>query len=381
MRISFSSFDNYETCPLKYKYKEIEKIKEPRTKEQFFGTHLHQVMQYIHTPGFVSPSLENALDFYASHWDDSLFENEMENRGAFSQGVDIIQRYYEDNDIANINIVALEKRFEIDIFDEKNQENAHVISGIIDRIDRTADGYEIIDYKTARKMPTQHDADTSIQLSIYLLAFLKMYPKEKNNLKNLKVSLYYLKHRQKITATRTLEDLSEVARLFLSVIENIEQEKFEPRASKLCSWCGFQNICPMWRHSVEKEKIEHQDAQKAIDEYITLKKEITSHNSRIKKMQTIIEDFMNQEGLLRVFGEDKMIEKTYRKTYSFDEERIREILEPLDKWNDVLKIDGIALRKIAGGLPSPTKKSLEEAKKVEKETPGLTLKKRPLEKI
>lgn len=378
MRISFSSFDTYETCPLKYKYKDIDKIKEPRTKVQFFGTLLHQVMQYIHTPDFTSPSLEHALDFFASRWDETLFENELENRSAFSQGVDIIQRYYEDNDISAINIVALEKRFEIEIADEEKPDSIHIISGIIDRIDRTPEGYEIIDYKTARKMPTQHDADTSIQLSIYLLAFLKMYPKEIDNLENLKVSLYYLKHRQKITAVRTPDDLQNVSRLFMEVIHNIEDAKFEPRVSKLCSWCGFQNICPMWKHETAKEAIEHQEAQKVIDEYIALKKEMTASNSRLKKLQVLIEDFMAQEGLSRVFGDDKIIEKTFRKTYSFDEERIREILKPLGKWDEVLKIDGTALRKIAGTLPSSTKKSLEDAKKVEKETPGLTLKKRPL---
>jgi len=266
MRLFFSSLNTYQTCSLKYKFKEIDKIKEPKSKEQFFGTLLHQVMQYVHTPGFTSPTLENALEYYASKWDESFFENEMENRSAFAQGVDIIQRYYKDNDVSRINIVALEKRFEIEIEEDGEKRKSpegetHIISGIIDRIDRTENGYDIIDYKTARKMPTQENVDTSIQLSIYLLAFLHMYPEQKNNIENIQVSLYYLKHGQKLTATRTFEELQQVQRIFLDVIDCIQKEQFEPRVSPLCDWCGYQDRCPMWRHKFENERIENRQGR------------------------------------------------------------------------------------------------------------------------
>jgi RecB family exonuclease len=381
MRISFSSLDNYQTCPLKYKYKEIDKIKEPKSKEQFFGTLLHQVMQYVHTPGFTSPTLENALEYYASKWDESLFENEMENRSAFAQGVDIIQRYYKDNDIARTNIVALEKRFEIEIEkdDEKRQSSKgemHIISGIIDRIDRTENGYDIIDYKTARKMPTQENVDTSIQLSIYLLAFLDMYPEQRSNIENIQVSLYFLKHGQKLTATRTLEDLEQVRQIFLDVIGCIQKEQFEPRVSPLCDWCGYQDRCPMWRHKFENEKIENKEAQEAIEEYIKLKKESSSQRKRIAELQKTITLFMEQEKIQRVFGHSAIVEQATRQTFDYNKEALKNILEPEDRWEDVLKIDGVALRKILGEVSPSLKKRVEETKELKRETKSLVLKKR-----
>jgi len=376
MRLSYSSMESYQNCPLKYKYKEIDKLKEPRTAVQFFGTLLHQVLQYIHTPEFTSPTLEDALEYLSSHWDDSLFENEMDNRNAFSQAVTIIQRYYQDNDVARANIVALEKRFQIDLVDPNNPEQSHVISGIIDRIDRTEHGYEIIDYKTARKMPTQDNVDTSIQLSIYLLAFLQMYPKEKDNLENLQVSLYYLKHGQKLSATRTLEDLDKTKELFLEVISNIEAEHFEPHVSPLCDWCGFQESCPMWRHKFESEKVEHKDAQEAIEDYVTLKRKLLVDRRHIVELQKTIQKFMEQEKIGRVFAKDAIVEESLRKTYGYDEKKLKTLLDPIDRWEDVIKVDGVALKKVLGTLPSPLRKEIEDAKELKRETKSLTVKKR-----
>lgn len=379
MRLSFSSLDTYQTCGLKYKYKEIDKIKEPKSKEQFFGTLLHQVMQYIHTPGFTSPTLENALEYYASKWDESLFENEMENRSAFAQGVDIIQRYYKDNDVAKINIVALEKRFEIEIGEEEKGEmkgEKHIISGIIDRIDRTENGFDIIDYKTARKMPTQENVDTSIQLSIYLLAFLHMYPKERDNIKNLRVSLYYLKHGQKLTATRTFEELDQVQKVFLDVISAIQKEQFEPRVSPLCDWCGYQERCPMWRHKFETEKIENKEVQEAIEEYVRIKKEASSQRKRIAELQKTIAKFMEQEGVKRVFGTDTIVEQTIRQTFDYNKGDLKDILEPEDRWEDVIKVDGVALRKVLGELSPPLRERVEQTKELKRETQSLVTKKR-----
>jgi len=65
-----------------------------------------------------------------------------------------------------------------------------------------------------------------------------------------------------------------------------------------------------------------------------------------------------------------------RRTYKYDEKRIREILEPLNKWEDVLKVDGIALKNILGVLPFEAKKEVEKAKVVDKETKSLSVKKK-----
>jgi len=374
MRISYSAMDTYQSCPLKYKFQQIDHIKTPKSKEAVFGSTIHETMKFVHTPGILSPTLDQAMEHFSNSWNPAVFDNTDEERAAFSQGIKIIQQYYQENNPANFNIIDLESRFQIEIGAD---EQKHIVSGIIDRIDKTEDGYEIIDYKTTKKMPSQEKVDNDLQLSVYLKAFLARYPKEITNLDKIKVSLYYLKHGVKLSSTRTLEQLQKSEQLFLDTIALIESSKFEPLISPLCDWCGYQNMCPMWKHKFkELRKIDTEKVNADIQEYIELKSAISITKDRLAKIQEEILFYMDQEGVERVFGEQGVIARSLRKSYKYDEEKLRAILEPLDKWEDVLKVDGIALKNILGILPLQERKEAERAKVVDKETRSLIVKKK-----
>lgn len=374
MRISYSALDTYQNCSLKYKFQNIDKIKEPKSKEAVFGTLVHSTMKFIHTPSLLQPKLEEALEYFTKNWNSDVFEDELEERAAFSQGVAMIQDYYKKNNPSDFNIIDLESRFAIEIGSEQQR---HIVSGIIDRIDKTEDGYEIIDYKTTKKMPSQEKVDNDLQLSVYFNAFLSRYPKEIDNLDKIKVSLYYLKHGVKLSSTRTLEQLKSADKIFLEVIAAIEEGKFEPNVTPLCDWCGYQKLCPMWKHKFKEErKIDTEEINNAISEYINLKSAITSTKDRIAELQEKISDYMSQEGIDRVFSEEGIIAQTLRKTYKYDEKKLREILEPLDKWEAILKVDGIALRNILGALSPTVRKEVEKSKEIDKETKSFIVKKK-----
>ncbi|MDD2766433.1 MAG: PD-(D/E)XK nuclease family protein [Candidatus Moranbacteria bacterium] len=378
MRISYSTLNNYQTCPLKYKFREIDKIKEPKSKEAVFGTLIHAVLKYIHTPAILSPTLDQALDYYSKGWNSEVYDDEMEERSAFTQGVAIIQKYLQNNKPNDYTIIDLESRFAIEIGNE--QDGIHTVSGIIDRIDKTEDGYEIIDYKTTRKMPSQDKVDNDLQLSIYLRAFLERYPKEKEHLDKITVSLYFVKHGVKLSSKRTKEQLEHIEETFLDVIKSIEEEKFDPILSPLCDWCGYQNICPMWKHKfAETHTVKNEEAEKAISEYLDLKGKLSEEKLRLGKLQSLILQYMEQEGIDRVFDDNGIIAKSLRKTYKYDADQLRAILEPLDKWESVLKVDGVALRNILAVLPTPIKQSVEGAKVLDKESVSLSVKKNKIE--
>jgi RecB family exonuclease len=383
MRISYSAFDTYQNCPLKYKFQAIDKIKAPKSKEAVFGSVLHDTMKFIHTPGILSPTLDQALEHFGNFWNPAVFDSPDEERAAFSQGVKIIEDYYKKNNPADFNIVNLESRFQIEIpvksanADYGASGERHIISGIIDRIDKTEEGFEIIDYKTTKKMPAQEKVDNDIQLSVYLQAFLSRYPKEKNNLDKIKVSLYYLKHGVKLSATRTIEQLETSENLFLETIKLIESGGFAPRVSPLCDWCGYQKNCPMWKHKFKEiRKIDSEKINQEIQEFIDLRSALNITKDRVAKLQEDILNYMDQEGVERVFGPQGIIAKSIRKTYKYDEKKLQEILEPLNKWKDILKVDGIALKNILGILPYEKRSAIEKAKVVDKETQSLIVKKK-----
>lgn len=377
MRISYSSLETYRNCPLKYRYKEIDKLKEPKSKEAVFGTLVHSTLKFIYDPALIPPTPDQALDHFSRGWNSEIWENELEERAAFSQGIEMIQKYYRNNDPKDATIVALESNFSLEIENPLRAGEIHTIRGIIDRIDKTENGYEIIDYKTSKKMPSQDFVDNNLQLSIYLKAFLTRYPHEVSNIENITVSLYFLKHGVKLSSTRTLEDLQEVDNLFLEVIGLIESGQFDAHVSPLCDWCGFQKVCPMWKHKFKEErKIDSDEVNQAIEDYITTKREMTLHKQRIMKLQQIITDYMDQEDVERVFGGVGIVERTKRISYKYDPEKVRSFLEPLDKWEGVLKLDPTALKKTLATFPKDIQKEIDASSKVvDKESLSLKVKK------
>lgn len=374
MRLSYSSLDTYQTCSLKYKYREIDKIPEEKSKEAVFGTLIHSAMKFIHEPALLPPSVEQAIDFFGKNWKGDLFENELEERAAFVQGVEMIQRYYETNKIAESNPIALESRFSIEIGTEET--GKHVIAGVIDRIDRTLDGYEIIDYKTTKKMPSQDKVDNDLQLSIYLRAFLERYPKEWERLDKITVSLYFLKHGVKLSSTRTREQLELLDETFLSVIRAIENKEFSPTLSPLCDWCSFQKICPLWKHKFKTEAplpIEKSRAEQAVEEFLALRNELAADKKRLAALQEEIISYMEQEEIERVFGSTGIIGKSIRASYSYDEAKLHDLLAPLGEWENVVKVDGVALKTVLAALPETVRKQAESYRE-KRESTSLSVK-------
>ncbi len=213
--------------------------------------------------------------------------------------------------------------------------------------------------------------DNDLQLSIYLAGFLKRYPKEVDSLDKIKVSLYYLKHGVKMTSARTLEQIRQSEQLIIDLIKEIQRSKFDPIISGLCDWCGYQNLCPMWKHKFKKQEIKDDEVKKYVDEYISLKGEISSKSDRVMKIQEIISKYMDNNAIEQVFSDQGRILRSLRKTYKYDREKLRSILEPLDRWEEVLK----ALKNILGVLPYEARKKVEKAKEVDKESKSFVVKK------
>lgn len=367
MRISYTALETYKTCPLKYKFSEIDKIRAPKSKEAVFGTLLHSALKFMFSRDPLYPTLDEVVNFYLSGWSEyapkTSWNDEREEKMFREHGIQIIKKFYASNQPWNFNVMDLESRFEFPIEDPKTGET-HTLAGIMDRIDKPDENtYEIIDYKTSKRMPTQERADANLQLSIYHMGLTHRWPHLKD--KAIKLSLHFLKHNEKITTARTAEHLEKTKESILATIREIEEKKaagddFEPIPSPLCDWCGYKPICPAWKHLYTKdEKTPGAEEIKAvIREYLALKAESQMHTKRIKELYAILAKYMQKENLLRVFADDGYISRTIKTAAGYDMEQIRSILEPLGKWNEVLKADERKLAALIPSLPLEIQKKL-----------------------
>ena len=380
MRISYSSLENFKQCPLKYKLSNIDKIKEPKSKEAIFGTYIHKVLKWFYQKDPNFPTLDLLLKYYRDYWPQKTegfeWKDSEEEKSYFKEGIRMLEEFYNKNIPHEISILDLETRFEVVIDENPDKPNGkHILTGVIDRIDKLPDGtLEIIDYKTGKRMPSQRALDKNNQLSLYAIGLKSRWPRVK--IKDLKLSLYFLKFNEKINTTRTDKDLEEAKNKIVNLIHKIEKSNFEPHSSVLCGWCGYRNICPTWRHFYENEEDQHLnnvDIEKTIDEYFILKEKKEKLEEKLIELKDLIDVYCQQKGLKRVFGKNGYFNHTVYNKISYDISKLKEILEPLEKWDDVIEINTKKLKKILKEIPVDMRQKIKEIEKIDEEFKCLSI--------
>ncbi|HEX5670242.1 MAG TPA: PD-(D/E)XK nuclease family protein [Sulfuricurvum sp.] len=170
--LSSSGLKSFLTCKRQFYYKYIEKIKEHEkpedlSREREVGNRLHQALEKIYA---INDHYESASQIKQA-LGDTLREDETQ---------DVMQRYVQELWIEKLlPFYEFEsKRFASGIrVGYREKEADTVVSGIrmtgrIDRIDRTVEGLEVLDYKTGKYASTSTDVrdnDVDYQLSIYAL--------------------------------------------------------------------------------------------------------------------------------------------------------------------------------------------------------------------
>ncbi|MBA7662321.1 hypothetical protein ES703_70349 [subsurface metagenome] len=260
--LSYSQISTYQQCSLKYKFQYIERRPTKPSPHLDFGQTIHNTLKDFHKE--FDPkrtSLEDLLNFdpnranladllnlYEKNWVAEGYESKEQEEEFRREGERILRDYYQTA-IRNPNVsLYLEENFKFRMGDCE-------IWGKIDRIDRLPDGgWEIIDYKTGKRRIEEAglkadlnslEIGENFQLSLYYLGCKEKFKKVPE-----KVSLYYLKYNQKLSATRRPEQLRDVERIVGEVASQIREKKFEPKKGPLCPWCDYKEICPAFKESL-----------------------------------------------------------------------------------------------------------------------------------
>lgn len=388
MRTSYSALETYKLCPQKFKFQELDRIPAKKNKAAIFGSHLHSALKYMFSQDPLFPTLDEVLNYFRENW--SAFAkasadkpastetlSDEEERIYLSLGEKMLKNFYARNAPWNFTVVDLESRFEVLLEDPRRKET-HILSGRIDRIDKTDGGYEVIDYKTARSMPSQEKVDRDLQMSIYSLGLQKRWPHLKPE--NITLTLYFLKHGEKLSTKRTAEATASTANEVLKTVSGINAkissgERFEPTPGPHCGFCPYKPICPAWKHLYKNQNsnIKNQnELDAALKDYFELLKGQRENDTRLNELKAKIREYMDAEGYDRVFGEAGYISRSLQKRFAYDFKKVRAVLEPLGKWTDILAADDQKLKILLKTLPLEAQAQIEEAKILIKEFIVLT---------
>ena len=379
MRTSYSALETYKLCPQKYKFQELDRIPAKKSKAAVFGTHIHAVLKYMFSPGPLFPTRDEVLDYFRANWPpaEKMAVTPAEKQLYLAEGERMVKNFYAKNAPWNFSVVDLESRFEVLLEDPRRRE-VHVLAGRMDRIDKTEGGYEVIDYKTSRRMPSQAEVDQNLQMSIYALGLQKRWPHLAPE--TITLSLYFLKHGEKLSTARTSEAAAITAQDVLATIGEIQAkivsgERFHPLPGPHCDFCPYKSICPAWRHLYRNQESGIKDQEEidaALKEYFALLNSQRDGDERLAELKSDIRAYMEAHGYDRVFGEDGYLTRTPQKRYRYDFEKVRAVLEPLGKWEEVLAADEKNLAVVLHGLPLEVRAEVEAARVLTKEFTVLT---------
>jgi putative RecB family exonuclease len=265
---SHSKISAFEQCPLKYKFRYIDKIIViEKSIEAFLGKVVHSALEwlYLQVKKNSIPQIDDVLICYKNKWQQGydekviIINSELSKEDYFNKGIKFITDYYFTHFPFDDNTLETEKEILIYLDEQKEYQ----IRGFIDRLvyNLGTGEYEIHDYKTSNSMPSQEKIQNDRQLSLYSIAIKELFGEDKDVL----LVWHYLAYNQRLTLKKTKEQLEELKKKTLDVIKKIESEKeFPACVSKLCNWCEYRDMCPAWANNADNFSLFRKEKQKEL---------------------------------------------------------------------------------------------------------------------
>lgn len=233
--LSYSSFDTYNSCPLKYKLNYAFDFKTSSSDDADLGSLVHRCLDAVNHKLKLNPDIsedeviEICERIYSSKYD-------IQDDDDFEDFCDNILDYLDDFKDKGLEVIDSEVPFSIE-FDD------FILEGKIDLIYRDGDCIKVLDYKNSEYNPSNISKYKS-QLLTYILA-LENDPLYKGYDINTKQASIYLLQSNKplelnidddVEIAKQLEDMNGVA-------EGIKEDCFDSKKSENCNICEFKPYC------------------------------------------------------------------------------------------------------------------------------------------
>lgn len=342
-------------------------LDKPEPKQDFFefGSLIHEVLETINK-SIVAKSpinLVDALSLYKKLWE----KYTINNADYFISGENMISLYYENlpyNVKPEWNILSVEMRF------DRVLSNGVPVAGVMDVVYEIGkDSIEIVDYKTSKSMPTQHDIDNDIQLQLYHIVARDLWPNKKIDIAihNLKYGKIYARH----TDASLNSAMNFIEVLYKMILADNEHKSRIPDGE--CKWCGYHNDCPSYQSIatgtaiVGYESFVPASLDKATEMYEKIQKNISVLEQCKEKLSDYITKYMVSGDINEMSFDlgDKQIRAstTQRSSVVYDFDSVREIFNDRPDFADVVTVKKTAVDKALKGDPKLLRKIQDKASK------------------
>ena len=232
---SASALQTYSTCPTQYKFSYVLHV--PTAPKTYFnlGLVVHEIIEHLTKQELegIPPSKEQAAAILEQFWSSAAYATRQKEREDKERAAHMIETFLVWRERNENEVVAAEMKFQFTL-------NGRVVKGVIDRIERTADGqYVVIDYKTGYQSENKKSIRESIQMNVYSLAIL-----EKFGVLPVKASLFYVKHGKMVDYIPDREHVELQKMQLANIIDDVLAERFpEAPAYHTCRSCSYSDLC------------------------------------------------------------------------------------------------------------------------------------------
>ncbi len=219
-------------------------IEDGRSKDLIFGDVVHRTLNdFFHLPPS-ERSEEALISILERTWAGPRgkkggFPEIEDERHHYQRARELLRRFVQEQnlrpEIAYLPQTEEEGKFVKENLLSFSLEPGIILQGKIDRIDREAEGYHLIDYKTSRSEEHDH-----FQLFAYAILARQALGKP-----IAKASYLYLESGNFKSYPVDPKAEEEIGRQILEIAIRIKtDEKFETRPGKRCYWCPYLEFCP-----------------------------------------------------------------------------------------------------------------------------------------
>lgn len=237
--MTFSNLQMFDICPLHYKARVIFNIPTPSTAAQTYGITLHKTLQefYQRVRQGDKMTKEVLIKILLEQWQSEGYENKKHEEERKKQARMIMTNYFDKEFDQSRKVIGLELPFSFQL------KNGIKVFGKMDRLDRTEEGIEIIDYKTGEENP-KASSSHELQLKMYALAANRVKDEIFNAEPNrIKLTLHFLEKNTKRSLNFSEKDLNSLEDDLIAKAREIESSDFKCSGSVLCINCEYKMLC------------------------------------------------------------------------------------------------------------------------------------------
>lgn len=222
--LSPSAISTISTCGLQFQYRYVDKLPSgPDSIEQKVGWAVHGALEEFYLHDVYKRTIVNLTTLstiHAAKWELNPLAID-----------DLARRIFEIENPESICVEATECRL---------HSKRLGLLGVIDRIDRTPEGLEIIDYKTGKVPKSPDRQHQKLKQGLYYALLVREVLGETP----VKIKFYYLVDGTVLSTTPHDAQLDALEQSIRHNWEFVNQGQYKSRISPLCGWCPYQALCP-----------------------------------------------------------------------------------------------------------------------------------------